>query len=294
MQRGMRLIAQCYDVATGDMIEESILWDEKLSEAETLKELGYRQIEQIAFLQKIQDFKVKQQILLNPVTQCPVCHSKTRKMGIFTSNFYAALTDHKVVIQRMSCKCGWSGASSVEGIYGSSMHPNLLEKQALQGSNESYEKSSKSLDADSAGKRSINSHSQIYKSVKYVGELLEIVRSSDTYGRETNQENTTSAGILVANIDGGHIKARGDGRSFEAMVAKVYRPENLKAMNQNHNTVTSKTIVASAKADEQEVMKKLFKNACIEQGMTKNTNVTCLADGAENCWSIAHSIVNDC
>ena len=108
------------------------------------------------------------------------------------------------------------------------------------------------------------------------------------------QENRPSAAILIANIDGGHIKARGDGRSFEAMVAKVYRPENLQAVNRNHNTVTSKTIVASAKADEQAVMKKLFRNACRDQGMTKNTKVTCLADGAENCWSIAHSIEKDC
>jgi hypothetical protein len=142
--------------------------------------------------------------------------------------------------------------------------------------------------------RSRSSHSQIYKSVKYVGGLLETVRSSDHYDKKTSQGNTVSADTLIANIEGGHIKARGDGRSFEAMVAKVYRPENLKAVNQNHNTVTSKTIVASAKDDGQAVMKNLFKNACIEQGMTKNTKVTCLADGAENCWSIAHSIDNDC
>ena len=30
-----------------------------------------------------------------------------------------------------------------------------------------------------------------------------------------------------------------------------------------------------------------FLNACIEQGMGKNTQLTCLADGADNCWSVA-------
>ena len=29
-----------------------------------------------------------------------------------------------------------------------------------------------------------------------------------------------------------------------------------------------------------------FLNACIEQGMGKNTQLTCLADGADNCWSV--------
>ena len=294
MQTGIRLIAQCYNITTGEMIEEAILHDGKLPKAETLKQLGYLHIEQINLLQKAQDFKVKHQIVLNTINKCPACGSKTSKHGTFKSNFFAALTDHKVTIQRTTCKCGWSSPSSIDGIYGHSMHPDLLEKQATQGSKESYEKSSKSLNAESAGKRSINSHSQIYKSVKYVGELLEEVRSAHYYSCEGSPEKIEPAAILIANIDGGHIKARGDARSFEAMVAKVYRPENLTYVNKNHNAVISKTFVASAKADEQQSIKKLFKSACVAQGMMSSTKVTCLADGAKNCWSIAHSIENDC
>ena len=73
---------------------------------------------------------------------------------------------------------------------------------------------------------------------------------------------------MLANIDGGHIKARGESRSFEAMVATVYRPESLEYVDKNHNTITLKTTVASAKDDGQETMKALFKSACTAQGMT--------------------------
>jgi hypothetical protein len=290
MAKGIRLIAQCYDVKTGEIEEESVLKDEVLKKAETLKQLGYLHIEQIDLIQKVQDFKVKHQIVLSGVTQCPQCHSKTIKQGLFKSKFFSALTDHKVMVQRTKCRCGWTSPISIEGIFGSYIHPDLLEKQALQGCKESYEKSSKSLNAESAGCRSVNSHSQIYKTVKCVGALLEEIKSSDAYCSNDNVETET----LIANIDGGHIKAKGANRSFEAMVAKVYNPENIESVNNNRKKISAKTYAASAKDDEQTAMKLLFKNACIAQGMTKNTRITCLADGASNCWSIANSIKADC
>jgi len=289
MEKGIRIIAQCYEIETGKIIDESIIRDDPLSKAETLHGLGYRHVEQIDFLQKIQDLKIKHQIVLNSVKTCPTCGGKTSKRGLFSSEFHAALTDHKVKLQRTSCRCGWISEPSIKGIFGSSMHPDLLEKQALQGGKESYEKSSRSLDAESASKRSINSHSQVYKSIKLCGELLESVRGGPEYG-----SGQLPANDLYATIDGGHIKARGDNRSFEAMVATVYRPENIQYVNRNHNELTSKSSVASAKDDQQEAIKLLFKRACIAQGMTKETTVTCLADGADNCWSIAKSIKDDC
>ena len=104
--------------------------------------------------------------------------------------------------------------------------------------------------------------------MKLVGEKLEQVKIA------IKPINTKSTPELIANIDGGHIKARGDNRSFEAMVATVYKPEKLKRVDKNHNVLESKTIVASAKSDEQTTMKTLFKNACITEGMGKGTEVT--------------------
>ena len=189
----------------------------------------------------------------------------------------------------MSCKCGYKSPVSIDGMYGSAIHPDLLKKQAVQGSQLSYEKASSTLDAESCHKRPINSHSQIYKSVKLVSEPLEEVRKS-----LQPIANKNFAASLIANIDGGHIKARGNTRSFEAMIATVYSPENIKKVDKNHNLITKKSTVASAKSDSQQSMYALFRSACESQGMNKNTEVICLADGAENCRSIAHSIEAYC
>ena len=66
MKKVVRFIAQCIDSDSGDIIEEAIMNEESLSKAETLKMLGYTHIEQIDFLQKIQDFKIKHQIMALP------------------------------------------------------------------------------------------------------------------------------------------------------------------------------------------------------------------------------------
>ena len=290
MQKIIRLIAQCVDVSTGKLIEESVIKEEPVSKALTLKELGYSHVEQIDFLRLIQDFKIKHQILLNTVAICPICSKKTMKHGVNTAPFHAVLTDHEVLIQLTQCKCGWQSPTSIDGIFGSKLHPDLLKKQAIQGCKESFEKSSKSLEAESCAKRSVNGHTQISRSVKLVGAMLEKSRLNIKLPKDS--DNCTPE--LIVNIDGGHIKSRGDNRSFEAMVATVYQPTNVSLVNKSHNEITSKTIVASAKDDAQATMKRLFKVACVSQGMGTKTLVTCLADGADNCRAIANSIIGHC
>lgn len=289
MATGIKVIAQYYDIETGESLEEEVLGDGEVSRADTLIELGYRHVKQIEFLKKLQDFKIDKQMILHPPSICPKCGLKARKHGLFNAKFHAVLTDHKVKVQRMTCRCGWSSGLSIEGIYGSAIHPDLLEKQAIQGAKESYEKSSKTLNAESAKKRAINSHSQIYKSVKCVAQTLEQIKCSDSYGQTAKPSHE-----LIVNIDGGYIKARGDNRSFEAMIATVHRPDSLTEVNKTHNKITSRSTVASVKDDHQTTIKKLLKSACRAQGMTKETILTCLADGAENCWSIAHAVEEDC
>ena len=289
MQKIIRFIAQSVD-SNGNLIEELVLKEEVVEKAPTLKELGYLHAEQIDFLQKIQDFKIKQQIILNQSMSCPKCGDKTAKHGIYKSEFHAALTDHEVSIQLRQCKCGWQSPSSISGVYGSAMHPDLLKRQALQGSETSYAKTSAILNAESAKERTINSGTQIHRTVKLAGETLEAINLTDQEVKIDKEE----APELLVNIDGGHIKAIGRVRSFEAMVVTVYQPQNLKSVNENRNEIVSKTIVASAKSDEQTTIKQLFKNAAISQGLSANTLVTCLADGADNCKSIAHSLTEYC
>jgi hypothetical protein len=78
------------------------------------------------------------------------------------------------------------------------------------------------------------------------------------------------------------------------MISTIYKPEKIKRVNKSHNALVDKTIIASAKSDEQITMKALFKNAFITEGMGESTEIVCLADGADNCKSIAYSIAGDC
>ena len=87
------------------------------------------------------------------------------------------------------------------------------------------------MNAESAKQRPANGHSQISRVVKLVGEKLEEVKIDI---KSSNKKSTTE---LVANIDGGHIKARGDNRSFEAMIVTVYKPDNLKRINKSHDII---------------------------------------------------------
>ena len=70
--------------------------------------------------------------LINENTECPLCGGKTSSVRRRDSKFHAALTDHSVAIQRRRCKCGWNSPDTVDGIYGSALHPDLVEKQTIQ------------------------------------------------------------------------------------------------------------------------------------------------------------------
>ena len=109
-----------------------------------------------------------------------------------------------------------------------------------------------------------------------------------------NQKKATKE--LVAVIDGGHIKSNdNDSRSFEAMITTVYSPNNIRTIDKHHNEIIQKTSVASAINDHQQIIKKLTLNACRKEGMNARvTKLTCLTDGASNCWSITHSLKPYC
>lgn len=289
MTESIRIVVQHYDTSNSKILSQEVLREDKIKKPQNLKEVGYLHLEQIDLLSKIQDFKISHQIkLLNNDKTCPKCAGKVRNQGRYKSKVHTIFTDHEVDIKRISCTCNCNLPYTIEGIFGSKTHPDLLKRQVELGSQQSYEKTAKELNYNSLAKRSINNHSNVHKAVKKIADILEkdklkIVKTKHVPAQQ-----------LVINIDGGHVKSRGDNRSFEAMVASVYRPENIKVIDRSHKMIVNKTTVASAKNDEQTTMKALFKNACKVQGMNESTEVVCLADGADNCWSIANSIKNDC
>lgn len=294
MTFGIRLVAQYYDLKTGKVMESKILREDPLKKPKTLEEFGYLHSEQIQLLQTIQDFKLRYETRLinDDVVVCPECGDKTNARGTKQSNFYSALTDHVVNIQQRRCRCGWKSDGTVAGIYGSALHPDLVEKQTKQGVENSYRKASRDLEAESKSKRRINNDDRIRRNVAHVANIIEAERLKKV--RATPQDAAAKQLVVVA--DGGHLKSKDkDARSFEAMIATVYRPENIRRIDKHHNEITQKTSVASALNDKQVTIKKLILNACRKEGINaRTTELTCLTDGAANCWSITNTLKSSC
>ena len=172
------------------------------------------------------------------------------------------------------------------------MSPELIKIQAELGAQNTYRKCASMLTL-MTGKRSINNASRIHRTTNIIGEQIEEhIRVKD----DTNTITDTVAKELVVNVDGGYIHdADNKGHNFEAMSAKIYRPENLIHVGSTMRPViTEKHCAGSAKKDKQSTMIKRFKKACKLEGLSKKTNVIALADGAKNCWNIIRSIAPLC
>ena len=103
----------------------------------------------------------------------------------------------------------------------------------------------------------------------------------------TGEEIPIPAAELIVQVDGGHIPTKDqDKRSFEALCGIVYRPSNIEVIDQHHRRISAKTCVISALEDKLQTIKTYVYSAALKQGLTKQTHVTGLADGANNCWSI--------
>ena len=293
MIMGIRFVAEYYNTKTGEVVTSKIMRSDEIKRPTTLKEFGYLHSEQIGLLQSIQDFKLQYETkLINAEINCTNCDRKTASVGTRKSKFHSVLTDHEVTIQRRRCRCGWSSPDSVEGIYGSSLHPDLVEKQVVQGVENSYRQASRQLNAESKSVRSINNDDRIRRNISAVAKIIE---KNNLMPQKAAKENE-AAKKLVAVIDGGHLKSNDNGtQSFEAMIATVYRPENIRNIDKGHNEIMQKTSVASALSDRQKTIKQLILNACRKEGCHELvTELTCLTDGASNCWSIANSLKPYC
>jgi hypothetical protein len=109
------------------------------------------------------------------------------------------------------------------------------------------------------------------------------------------EECAAPAQDLIIQVDGGHIPTQEkDKRSFEALAAIVYRPEAIQAVDQHHRQIMEKTCVISAMDDQLHTIKTSMINAAKKQGLTQATQVTALADGAKNCWSVVAAIQPEC
>jgi hypothetical protein len=258
----------------------------------SLLDLGLRHEEQIRILKKIQDEIIALQSpqLATQLGHCIQCGGKMIKVGYNKSDFYAVFTDHKVKTQRQICSnCGWRNIPSIKSLFGSSSHPDLVKLQCETGAEHTYREAQVILNKQSLVKRKINNHEQIHSVIEKVG----------SYIAQTIEEDKVDLGEkakeLMVQIDGGHLRDKNpDKRSFEAMTAVIYRPENVIKSKKQAGRIISKHCAASALADDQEYMKKALLVAAKKQGLSSDSHVIALCDGADNCWSIADSLRNHC
>jgi len=270
-------------------LNSETLREDEVKKPTSIKCLGYLHEEQIALLQSLQDFKLRYEaLLLNQDDICPLCGKKTKSNGNKVSKFHAVFTDHNVKVKRRHCQCGWNSPDTIDQLYGSSLHPDLVEKQVTQGVENSYRQASRQLNVESKSIRSINNDDRIRRNISNVATLIEKEKLKKP--RAVNDKDAVKQ--LVVVVDGGHLKSNDtDKRSFEAMIATVYCPENIRRVDKHHSEITQKTSVASAMSDHQKTIKQLLLNACFKEKMNaKVTELTCLTDGASNCWSITNSL----
>ncbi len=272
---------------------------EKIIEVETkeikkvnsILDLGLRHQEQIEILKKIQDevLALQSPQLSEKINKCPKCGGKLQKRGYKESDFHSVYTDHKIKVQRQQCsKCKWNSIPSVKSLLRTAIHPDLSKLQCEMGAEHSYRDTQKILNAQSYVKRAINNHEQIHAIIEKVGSYI-----AETMDNE-NVKNIPVAKELIAQIDGGHIKDKEpDKRSFEAMTSIIYKPENIIKKGKK-NVLVNKHCASSALSDGQEYMKKATLIAAKKQGLSKETEVTALCDGASNCWEIAESLKSYC
>lgn len=124
-----------------------------------------------------------------------------------------------------------------------------------------------------------------------MGELL----SQQNYQNPSSQECAAPATELIVQLDGGHILVQDkQQRSFEALSAVIYRPEQMRQVDKNHRQIIDKTCAVSAVKDKLKTIKAYVINAALKQGISAGTKITGLADGALNCWLILLSLQPHC
>lgn len=295
MDTTVKIIAQELNSKTGEVVNQQVVFEKLAVLPKKINELGFNHQEQIEIIRQSQNaiLHVQQSLINENASVCPECGKKARKSGKFDSDFHSVFTDHKVKLQRYKCTCGWTGKISIDGIYGSALHPDLVELQALLGSKNSFKQTEEFLTKRSAQQRPINSHSRIQRTVNHVGKLLTQIKQGEDWAKKAAANEGEKPDELILVIDGAHIKSKDvNKRSFEAITGTIYNPKHRVKKDKHHWEILSKTVVASAKQDKQKSIKKMITNAGAKQGMRENTKLTVLTDGAKNCWSAASDIIS--
>jgi hypothetical protein len=292
----LRIIVEKVAVSSQEVVKRDTLKIYDSINPANILDLGLRHAEQISLLEKIQNALLAEQAVLIEEDKkvCPVCGEKLKKNGYRNSNFHAVFSDHQLRIQKHTCKnqeCNWSSSPTVTSKFGTDIYPDLAKLQCEQGALYSFREAQSNLEKINCQTRSTNNATQIKRMTAKVGEIL-----SEKNMREPEiKECKPPAQELIVQVDGGHIPIQDkEKRSFEALSAIIYQPQNIRNIDKNHRQITDKVCVASAISDELKSIKAYVMNGAKKQGLSENTRVIGLADGAKNCWSILATIEGHC
>ncbi len=277
----------------GKVISHEIIQTKEITKPTSAFDLGFRHSEQISLIERIQQLLLNAQapLLNSDLSNCAKCGSKLYKSGTVKSDLYSVFTNHKVAIGRKVCKsCKWSLTPSIRSIFGSASHPDLIKIQSELGAKHTFRESSNILNLLSNMKRPVNNHDKIKRVTEAVGHEI----SNNPI--KPLQEIKPSLELCV-QVDGGHVSTVEENkRSFEAMTSIVFAPKNISyeggkttttgKITQIRGVLTSKHCAASALSDNGKTINNQTLNAAIKQGMTENTRITAICDGAKNCWSV--------
>jgi len=291
MATGFRVIVETYDIQSNTALTREEVDNFELKAPTHIKEVGLDQAHQIKILQSILDALLPQQfVLLDEDDICPECGKRSKKAGKYNSHFHSVYTDHKVTMVRRMCTCGWKRKYTVEGQFGFSSHPDLLKMQCDLGSEQNYMKAQEALERKNGRKRTVNNRSNISRTISEFGEAM-----SELKAQTSTIKVDEPTKLLVAQIDGGHIPTNIKGkRSYEVLACKIYQLNNIKKISAIRNELSSSTYVASAKSDRQSTIKKQVLYGALKEGLSEDTKVYLLADGAKNCWSAASLLKEHC
>ena len=296
MDYELRVIVEKVSVTSQEVVQRDTLKVYDVKAPGSILELGLRHEEQISLLEKVQNsvLAAQSKLIDTGYAHCPKCSQKLHKRGFAQSKFHAVFTDHKVGIQKHKCQnpeCGWQSTPTTTSVFGTSIHPDLAKLQCSQGALYSFRKAQSNLDKLTVHRRPVNNHNNI----KLISHQVGAVLAQENLKPETVVQADSSAEEVVIQIDGGHIPIKDkDKRSFEALSAIAYRPENIRTVDKHHREIEDKSCALSAKDDDLATMKTYTLNAARKQGMTEQTTVTALADGALNCWSVIISLAPHC
>jgi hypothetical protein len=287
-----RVVFEVVNASNGDVISRDELINIDIERPKTIDQIGLETSLQQQLVQSTADKLIELQgPLINEHKTCPKCEHKVTRSGKTTCEIHSLNSEHVIEIQKYKCPiCYWTSSDSIKKMYGTDVHTSLTKVQAELGSNYSYRKVVSILKLLSFEKeRPVNNKERIKRVLTEVGDII------SAHNLEEVTDVGSKASNLIVHVDGAHVSSmEKDKRSFEVMTGTIYRPEDVKVVNENENIIFKKICVASAKEDKQNSMKIMLINAAKTAGMHAATRVTAFSDGASNCKSVIRALSNHC